>query len=81
MAATPRRAENDETPDADTAPVGQAAPRPPAPDDIAAMMAAAEARARESGAERDGARTEKRARLLQHALFGALWGGLGVAAE
>ncbi|HBK92288.1 MAG TPA: hypothetical protein DDZ68_11510 [Parvularcula sp.] len=77
MAATPLRADDDETPGAGAQ---TAAPRPPAPDDIAAMMAAAEARAREAGAGRDGARIEKRARLFQHALFGALWGGLGVAA-
>jgi two-component system, cell cycle sensor histidine kinase and response regulator CckA len=44
------------------------------------MMAAAEARARAEESDRAGRRIEKRARLLQHALFGALWGGLAVAA-
>ncbi len=44
------------------------------------MMAAAERRARDADFEREGRRYEKRARLLQHALFGALWGGLAVAA-
>lgn len=79
MAATPIRADDDEkTPG--RAPSEPRAPRPPGAGDIAAMMAAAEARAREAGADREGARVEKRARLLQHALFGALWGGLGVAA-
>ncbi len=57
-----------------------AAPRPHGPDDIAAMMAAAEERARERGEALEKKRVETRARLIQHALLGALWGGLGVAA-
>jgi two-component system cell cycle sensor histidine kinase/response regulator CckA len=65
------------TPDASDA--AETAPRPPAPADIAAMMAAAEARARETETAREGGRFEKRARMVQHALFGALWGGLAVA--
>lgn len=56
------------------------APRPPAPDEIAAMMAAAEAQARRADEAREGGRLEKRSQLFQHALFGALWGGLAVAA-
>ncbi len=44
------------------------------------MMAAAEARARDVEETRVGGRLEKRSRLIQHALFGALWGGLAVAA-
>ncbi|MDZ7629535.1 MAG: response regulator [Parvularculaceae bacterium] len=82
MAATPLRADDDETPHRELggAPVEPAAPRPPAPDDIAAMMAAAEARARDIEAGREKAPIERRSRLLQHALFGAFWGGLAVAA-
>ncbi|MGD9800146.1 MAG: ATP-binding protein [Parvularculaceae bacterium] len=63
---------------------GEAAPRPPGADDIAAMMAEAETRARrktEQKTEKDEeARVQSRARLIQHALLGALWGGLAVAA-
>lgn len=74
MAATPLLSDDPETPDA-------SAHRPPAgAGDIAALMAAAEAHARDVEAERDARRIEKRSRLLQHALLGALWGGLGVAA-
>ncbi len=78
MAATPLRADDPETPA--SPPEAGTAPRPPSPDEIAAMMAAAEAQARAAESDRDGKRVEKRSRLLQHALFGALWGGLGVAA-
>jgi two-component system cell cycle sensor histidine kinase/response regulator CckA len=81
LAATPLRADDSGTPEAPVEPAApEAAPRPPDADDIAAMMAAAEARARETEAERESRRFEQRARLLQHALFGALWGGLAVAA-
>ncbi|MEZ5914382.1 MAG: response regulator [Parvularculaceae bacterium] len=56
------------------------APRPPDADEIAAMMAAAEKRAREKSGKTEEERVQSRARLVQHALFGALWGGLAVAA-
>lgn len=59
---------------------GDAAPRPPGPDDIAAMLAAAEARATDEAQTRAAARAGGRGHLFQHALLGALWGGLGVAA-
>lgn len=74
---------DDETPIAasDDAPENAAAaPRPPDADDIAAMMAAAEEKARAKSEKADEARVRSSARLVQHALFGALWGGLAVAA-
>jgi two-component system cell cycle sensor histidine kinase/response regulator CckA len=43
------------------------------------MMAAAEARARSRDEDMEARRVRSRARLIQHALFGALWGGLAVA--
>lgn len=68
-------------PAADPAQAGGAVPlRPPSADDIAAMMRAAEEKAREKSEQADLARAQKSARLVQHALLGALWGGLGVAA-
>jgi len=76
VAATPLRADETQTPGANPA----LAPRPPAPPEIAAMMAAAEAQARQAEESREGRRLEMRSRLFQHALFGALWGGLAVAA-
>jgi len=42
-------------------------------------MAAAEQRARSRDEEMEARRIRSRALLIQHALFGALWGGLGVA--
>ena len=72
------------TPDDDAPRDSEAAPRPPGAEDIAAMMAQAEERARMNArvkSEREEeARIHSRARLIQHALFGALWGGLAVAA-
>jgi len=59
---------------------GAASPRPPSPEEIAALMRAAEERAREKGEKAETARQHSQARLIQHALLGALWGGLGVAA-
>jgi two-component system cell cycle sensor histidine kinase/response regulator CckA len=65
------------SPEAEAAAIS--APRPPGAEDIAAMMADAEARARSRDEEMEARRIRSRARLIQHALFGALWGGLGVA--
>lgn len=65
--------------DAGTVNEAAAAPRPPGADDIAAMMADAEERAKLRHDTLEKKRVESRARLIQHALFGALWGGLGVA--
>lgn len=56
-----------------------AAPRPPGADDIAAMMRDAEERARERLEKTQTDLSQKHARLFQHALLGALWGGLAVA--
>lgn len=67
-------------PTAEIAGDGAPPPRPPGADDIAAMMRAAEERAREKSEKADALRVQSRARLIQHALLGALWGGLGVAA-
>lgn len=75
VTAKPIRAEVPTVPAAE-----EAAPRPPDGDAIAAMMAAAEARARAEDEARAATRVQKRGRLVQHALIGALWGGLGVAA-
>lgn len=77
MAANPHLAEH---PDDDPERRESAAPRPPRAEDIAAMLAAAEERAREKEDVEETRRVESRARLYQHALLGALWGGLGVAA-
>ena len=55
------------------------APRPPGSDDIAQMMAKAEARAAADKEASDARRAEKKSRFVQHALIGALWGGLAVA--
>ncbi|MFN0022533.1 MAG: response regulator [Parvularculaceae bacterium] len=82
MAATPLRSDDPETPAEsalEPAPT-ELAPRPPGAADIAAMMAAAEAQARADDEKRDVQRVDDRARLVQHALLGALWGGLAVAA-
>lgn len=57
-----------------------AAPRPPGAEDIAAMMREAEERAREKTEKTEIDRAQQNARLIQHALLGALWGGLAVAA-
>ncbi len=55
------------------------APRPPGADDIALMMREAEERARLKSEKTETDRAQKNARLIQHALLGALWGGLAVA--
>lgn len=76
MTATPAPVHEPEpkTPAADIA-----APRPPGSDEIAEMMREAEARARDDAERSDSEIAQKNARLLQHALLGALWGGLAVA--
>ncbi|MEZ5892749.1 MAG: response regulator [Parvularculaceae bacterium] len=76
MTANPVRAENQ---DADPQ-AADPAPRPPGADDIAAMMREAEERARKKSEDADFDRVQKNTRLVQHALLGALWGGLAVAA-
>lgn len=54
-------------------------PRPPGLDEIAAMMRAAESLARDREAIAEDERPKRTGILVQRALIGALWGGLGVA--
>lgn len=77
MTANPVLADDQPPPDAGAS--DAAAPRPPGADDIAAMMRDAEERARQRLDKTQTDRAQKHARLFQHALLGALWGGLAVA--
>lgn len=76
MSATPALA--DKSPAPDQMEASHSPSRPPGADEIAEMMRVAEARAREQADSAE--RISVAPRFARHAVLGALWGGLAVAA-